>query len=65
MWASKNGKARFCVDYRRFNEDTNKLVIYLPRIDNTLDMFTENDYATLDNYTQFEEWILTGGYAHR
>lgn len=45
----KDGKLRFCVDYRKLNKITEKDVYPLPRIDDTIDMLAGSIYfSTLD-----------------
>ena len=45
----KDGGTRFCVDYRRLNNDTVKDAYHLPRIDDTLDMLAGKQwFSTLD-----------------
>jgi len=60
-WASpvvivpkKNGKARFCVDYRRLNDITEKDADPLPRIEDCLD--------SLDDAQVFTSFDCTAGY---
>ena len=55
-WASpvvlvekKDGRYRFCVDYRHLNAVTRMDVFPLPRVDDTLDMLSKTqDFSTLD-----------------
>jgi hypothetical protein len=51
---NKNGELRFCVDYRKLNNVTNKDCFPLPRIDDTLD--------TLDGAKWFSTLDLRRGY---
>jgi hypothetical protein len=45
----KNGELRFCVDYRKLNDDTKKDCFPLPRIDDTLDTLAgDNWFSSLD-----------------
>lgn len=57
-WASayvlvkkKNGKMRFCVDYRRVNSMTKKNVYPLPRLDDCLDFMSNKVYFTLLDFS--------------
>ncbi len=60
-WASpvilvtkKDGTTRFCVDYRKLNDETRKDAYPLPRIDNTLDALRGSQYfSTLDLYSGY------------
>ena len=46
---TKDGRTRFCVDYRRLNLATVKEAYPLPRIDDTLDMLADKQwFSTLD-----------------
>lgn len=52
-WASpivlvrkKDGDLRFCVDYRKLNQNTKLDVFPLPRVDDTLDMLSGNKFFT-------------------
>lgn len=42
----KNGKWRFCADYRKLNDITVKDAYPLPRIDDSLDALRANSYFT-------------------
>jgi len=45
----KNGKLRFCVDYRRLNKITKKDAYPLPRVDEMLDTLSGSKwFSTLD-----------------
>ena len=47
--AKKDGSTRFCVDYRKLNAITKMDVYPLPRVDDLLDLLSNNDYfSTLD-----------------
>ena len=50
----KNGKVRFCVDYRRLNQVTRKDAYPIPRIDDTID--------TLAGSKFFSTFDLASGY---
>ena len=50
----KNGKVRFCVDYRRLNAITRKDAYPLPRIDETIDMLSGSRF--------FSTFDLASGY---
>ena len=50
----KDGKPRFCVDYRRLNKQTRKDPYPIPRIDETLDSFYGCQYfTTLDLFSGY------------
>jgi hypothetical protein len=49
LMAKKNGRLRFCVDYRRLNSLTYKDSYSIPKIDSCLDVLSGSKYfSTLD-----------------
>lgn len=60
----KDGSLRFCVDYRKLNENTKKDAYYLPRIEETLDALCGAKYfSCLD--LKMGYWQVSVDEAHR
>ncbi len=53
-----DGSTRFCVDYRRLNDVTQKDSYPLPRLDDTLDAL--EGASTVVFHIGLEEWLLAG-----